>query len=73
MEEVVTNDNDCPRYVPAVLDREMIQVILMIGHDSADCPYTLLVFTLLSEQCKEEHCVSCDILPERVEGIRWLS
>ena len=72
MEEVVTVNNDYPRYLPAVLNRGRIRIILMIGHDVADFPYTYVVFTLLSEQCKDIHHICCDILPECVKGIHWL-
>ena len=55
MEKVAIIDNDCPSYLPTLSNSEGIRVILLIGHDTADCPYTLVVTIRLSKQRKEEH------------------
>ena len=73
MEEVAKADNDCPCYLPAVLDREVILVVLMKGHSVSECQYTFVVCTFLSKKCKEVHHVCCDILLERAIGVCWLS
>ena len=62
MEEGMTVDNDCPCYLLAVLDSEVMRVVLMKGHNATDAPYAFIVCTFISEECKEEHPACCDIL-----------
>ena len=50
-------------------------VILVVVHNTADSPYSLivliLILILIPKQSKWEHCIHCDILLVFVVGVCW--
>ena len=55
-------DDDGPCYLPALVSVEWARVPVVLAHDAADGPDSLVVFVPLTEQGDKVHGIHCDIL-----------